>query len=388
MSFSQRIHKAFQLLLIFSSATLGSSFILSKTEFFSPAQASAAATLPLPTAQTPVLSYADAVALAAPAVVSIRTTKEIPSELNPFMQDPAFRYFFGEPGGNIDPNQKELQQGLGSGVIVDAKGYILTNNHVIKDANSVIVSLPDGREGEAKVVGSDPDTDLAVLQVKLDKLPIIPMGSSGELRVGDVVLAIGNPFNIGQTVTQGIISATERSETGINLLENFIQTDAALNLGNSGGALIDAKGKLIGINTAIYTRSGGYQGIGFAIPIDQAKLIMAQLMDGGKIIRGWLGVQLQPLTKEIRDYINYKDKEGVYVRALVRGSPAQKAGLLPGDVITKIDGKNIKDVRQALRVVADLKPHKSYTLDIFRKGEDISFTVVLEERKLQPVKHQ
>jgi serine protease DegS len=338
------------------------------------------------------------VALAAPAVVSIKTSREIPAELNPMMQDPFFRYFFGEPPASGDmpergiipnPNQggelpKEVQQGLGSGVIVNTKGYILTNNHVIKDVDAVIVTLADGRTAEAKVIGTDSDTDLAVLKINLDKLPVIPMGSSQKLRAGDVVLAIGNPFGFDKTVTQGIVSATERTGADIGILENLIQTDAAINPGNSGGALIDAYGQLIGINTVIFTRSGGYQGIGFAIPIDQATEIMNKLIEGGYISRGYLGVSLQPLNKEIRDYIDYKEGDGVYIRAIVRGSPAQKAGLLPGDVITKINNIVTKDDRMVLKLVAGLAPGKSYSIEVFRKGDHMTFTIVLAERKQPP----
>lgn len=334
------------------------------------------------------VSYADAVSLAAPAVVSIKTTKKIPAELNPLMQDPFFRHFFGDSSElNVNPNQgesddapKEIQKGLGSGVIVNNKGYVLTNNHVIKEADTVIVSLYDGRKTEAKVIGTDPETDLAVLQIKLDKLPIIQMGSSQKLRAGDVVLAIGNPFGFDQTATQGIISATERNNPELSFLQGLIQTDAAINPGNSGGALIDPFGRLIGINTVIYSHTGGFQGIGFAIPIDKAIDIMNKLIENGYVSRGYLGVSLQPLNKEIREYIGYKEGDGVYVRAIVRGSPAQKAGLLPGDVITKINNTLITDDRMAVKLVASLAPGKSYPIEIFRKGEHITFSVGVEER--------
>jgi Do/DeqQ family serine protease len=343
------------------------------------------------------VSYADAVSVAAPAVVSINTTREVSSEAYPFGQDPIFRYFFGDQGdggeNSIIPRQqgdgttrtpKEVQQGIGSGVIISDKGYILTNNHLIKDTDKVNITLADGRTAEAKVIGTDPDTDIAVLQVKLDKLPVITIGSSSKLRVGDVVLAIGNPFGLEKTVTLGIVSATERTGVDLGLLENLIQTDAAINPGNSGGALIDSLGRLVGINTAIYTRSGGNQGIGFAIPIDQATEVMNQLIEGKYIARGYLGIMMQPLNTEIREYIDYKEGDGVYVRAVVRGSPAQKAGILPGDVITKINGTPIKDDRMALRLVANLKPNKSYPIDIFRKGEHASYTITAAERKQTP----
>lgn len=272
-------------------------------------------------------------------------------------------------------------QGLGSGVIVSDKGYILTNNHVVKGANSLTIILADGRSTEGKVVGTDPDTDLAVLQIKLDKLPVIAMGSSSKLRVGDVVLAIGNPFGLDKTVTQGIVSATERPGTDIGLLENLIQTDAAINPGNSGGALIDSLGRVVGINTAMYSQTGGSQGIGFAIPIDQATEVMNKLIEGKRIIRGYLGIIMQALNKEIRDYIGYKEGDGVYVRAVVRGSPAQKAGLLPGDVIIKINNVVVKDQRMGLQLVAGLTVGKSYPIEIFRKGDYLAFTVIPGEKQ-------
>ena len=342
------------------------------------------------------VSYADAVALAAPAVVSIKTSKEIPIDLNPLYQDPVFRYFFGfdENNGWSDTPQKnpkgpsakdapkEIAQGLGSGVIVNEKGYILTNNHVIRDTDNVMITLADGRTAEAKVVGTDPDTDLAVIKINLDKLPVIKMGSSKNLRPGDVVLAIGDPFGLDKTVTQGIVSALSRTaRTEIGLLENLIQTDAAINPGNSGGALIDSFGRLVGINTAIYTRNGSNQGISFAIPIDQATAIMNQLISGKPIIRGYLGVVMQPLTDEIRNHINYKDKDGAYIRAVVRGSPAQKAGLLPGDVLIKINNTPIKDDRDGSRLVSNLNPGASYPIEVFRKGDFLTFSILLGEKK-------
>ncbi len=330
------------------------------------------------------ISYADAVALAAPAVVSIKTTKEATVEQNPLLNDPVLRQLLGlDPYGQIPDTQPEIPQhsGVGSGVIVSDKGYILTNHHVIKNTDRIIVTLADGRTADAKIIGVDQETDLAVLQIQIDKLPVIPMGVSKTLRVGDVVLAIGNPFGFDKTVTHGIISAMERTGSEIGILENLIQTDAAINPGNSGGALIDAHGRLIGINTAIYSRSGGNQGIGFAIPIDQAINVMNQLIKTGHIVRGYLGVNLQGLSKEVRDSIDYKESNGAYVRAIVRGSPAQKAGILPGDVITKIENIAIKDEKMALQQIANLVPGKNYTVEIFRHGEYLSFTVSLAERK-------
>lgn len=401
MKFSMNIKKVIHLILVVMVVAAASPYILSKLNFYGASYAAdvkptEAKVTPPPAISSVSLSapisYADAVALAAPAVVSIKTTKEIPLELNPLFQDPFFRYFFGDPNagnewGNGAPRgdsgqpPKEILQGLGSGVIVDEKGYILTNNHVIKEADTMMVTLADGRTANATVVGTDPDTDLAVLQIKLDKLPAITLGSSQKLRVGDVVLAIGNPFGLDKTVTQGIVSATERTGADIGILENLIQTDAAMNAGNSGGALINSFGQLVGINTAIYSRSGGNQGIGFAIPIDQAREVMDKLIEGKRIVRGFLGIIMQPLNKEVRDYLNYKDPDGVYIRAVVRGSPAQKAGLLPGDVVTKINNVIIKDDRMALRIVAGLTPGQSYPLEIFRKGDHMTFTIIPVERK-------
>lgn len=342
------------------------------------------------------ISFADAVARAEPSVVSIQTTKEMPNELHPLLQDPFFKFFFNEPNqGTIKNNSdipKQLQQGLGSGVIINKKGYVLTNNHVIKDAKSISIKLPDGRTSDAKVIGSDAKTDLAVLKVNnLKDLPEISLGSSDNLRVGDVVLAIGNPLGFSRTVTLGIVSATgsvqERLSTGqlegfSSLLDNLIQTDASINPGNSGGALIDSQGNLIGINMAIITNKydTSSTGIGFAIPIDLAKTIMQQLIDTGHIIRGWLGAYLGDLTEEVKKYLNYKEKHGVHIKGVFRDSPAQKAGLLPGDIIVKINGQAAKSINSAVNIVSNLSPNKGYPFEIFRKGEFITFSVVITER--------
>jgi Do/DeqQ family serine protease len=383
----QHVIKTLRWFLIGFCIVIAAPFILGKMNFYSPLQAESIAEpstneqgqVRTPPAGFQFFSYADAVEKAAPAVVSIKTTKEVAISTHPFMQDPFFRQFFGDPN-MMEPDSRE-QQGLGSGVIVSEKGHILTNNHVIKGADTVTVTLKDGRTGEAKLIGSDPDTDLAVLKVSLDKLPIISLGVSQHLRPGDVVLAIGNPFGFDQTVTQGIISATERTGFEMGNLSNLIQTDAAINPGNSGGALIDMSGRLIGINTAIYSRSGGHQGIGFAVPIDQANAIMQQLISGKKITRGWLGVMLQNLNPEMREQLSYKDDEGVYVRAITQGSPAQKSGLMPGDIIRKINNKPVKDVTKATALVAGLKAGENYPLEIQRNNDILTFTVKLGERK-------
>ncbi len=403
--FRKSIKKVLQLLLISAVMILVAPYVLHTLGFYPASQAEAKpGSNPAPTriGTCGVCSYADSVAIAAPAVVSIKTSKEVSMDQNPLLQDPLFRYFFNDPNSNNnqgewpgpgtgrgDPNEqapKETLQGLGSGVIVDEKGYVLTNNHVVKDVDSVMVTLADGRTAEAKVIGSDPDTDLAVLKVKLDKLPVIRLGSSQKLRVGDIVLAIGNPFGLDKTVTQGIVSATERTGMDIGILSNLIQTDASINPGNSGGALIDAAGNLVGINTAIYTRSGANQGIGFAIPIDSATEVMHTLIEGKRIIRGYFGVMMSPLTQEVRDAADYKTGDGAYIRAVVRNSPAQKAGLLPGDVITKINDVVIKDEKIGLRTTAALTPGKNYPVEIFRKGEYLTFVVTPAERNPEKAK--
>ncbi|HIH2763239.1 MAG TPA: trypsin-like peptidase domain-containing protein [Candidatus Azoamicus sp.] len=339
-----------------------------------------------------IVSYASAVEKAVPAVVSIQTTQEIPLTSHPMFTDPIFKFFFGESDSDenkANPQQKKMQQGLGSGVIIDKRGYVLTNNHVIKDANSIIVKLYNGLSGEADIVGTDSRTDLAILKLKhkdmLNSLPVIQLGNSDKLRVGDVVLAIGNPFGFDNTVTQGIISGlgsiSERSsEQQISFggfLDNLIQTDAAINPGNSGGALIDVYGNLIGINVAIITRSGGSQGIGFAIPINLAKDVMEQLINTGYIIRGWLGTQLTDITKEIKDHLNFNENYGVYVQAVIRNSPAHKAGILPGDIIVKINDVQVKSVNEAVKFVGALQPNKIYSIEIFRKFKFLNFSVLI-----------
>ncbi|OGI58451.1 MAG: hypothetical protein A2809_05645, partial [Candidatus Muproteobacteria bacterium RIFCSPHIGHO2_01_FULL_61_200] len=282
-------------------------------------------------------SYAQAVDRASPAVVNINTAKVVTVKPHPFLNDPVFRQFFGNPDNLITP-RKRVETSLGSGVIMSAQGYILTNHHVIQGAEAIQVSLQDGRMVQAKVVGSDPETDVAVLKIDLKKLPVITLGHSDHLRVGDVVLAIGNPFGVGQTVTMGIVSATGRNKLGINTIENFIQTDAAINPGNSGGALIDAEGNLVGINTAIFSRSGGNQGIGFAIPTSLAQNVMEEILEHGRPLRGWLGIEAQVITPQIARALDLENTTGVVVVGVVRGGPAHSAGLQPRDVLVAIDG--------------------------------------------------
>ncbi len=323
------------------------------------------------------VSYADAVVRAAPAVVNIHSAKVVEAG-RPLLDDPFFRRFFGDPPPG--PGER-LQSGLGSGVIVSPKGHILTNHHVISDADRIQVTLQDGRTAEAEIVGTDPDTDLAVLQIALrDELPTIAINSSEALRVGDVVLAIGNPFGVGQTVTLGIVSATGRNRLGINTFEDFIQTDAAINPGNSGGALIDAHGRLIGINTAIFSRSGGSQGIGFAIPAGLAQDVMRQIIEQGFVARGWIGIEIQPLTPTLAESFALKSTEGVVVADVLADSPAARAGLKQGDVITHVAGERVADARSALDTIVGVAPGTEVKLGIVRNGSAESVRITTAQR--------
>jgi serine protease DegS len=327
------------------------------------------------------VSYADAVEVAAPAVVNIHTRKVITRESHPLLDDPIFRHFFGDNFGG--PRERE-ETSLGSGVIISKQGYILTNNHVISGAEEIQVALRDRRTALATVVGTDPDTDLAVLKIELDNLPVITLGKSEQLRVGDVVLAIGNPFGVGQTVTSGIVSATGRNMLGINTFENFIQTDAAINPGNSGGALVTAHGELIGINTAIFSRSGGSQGIGFAIPTSLARDVMQQIIEHGEVKRGWLGVAIQNINDKLAESLELgKDQTGVIITSILEGGPAAEAGLLPGDVIIRIDDQNVTDVASALAIISDHHPGSQLTLHGIRQGKRFDKKVSVAQRPKQ-----
>ncbi|HKJ75967.1 MAG TPA: Do family serine endopeptidase [Gammaproteobacteria bacterium] len=319
-------------------------------------------------------SYADAAEKAAPAVVNIFTRKVV-AERSPLFEDPFFRRFFGERAP-----RRRTETSLGSGVIVSDKGYVLTNYHVIRQADAIQVALRDGRKADALVVGVDPEADLAVLRVDLPDLPSITFGRSQDLRVGDVVLAIGNPFGVGQTVTQGIVSAKGRSRVGINTFENFIQTDAPINPGNSGGALVTTRGELVGINTAIFSRSGGSQGIGFAIPISLAEQSMRQIIEHGRVTRGWLGVEIQEVTPELAESFGLETTEGVLVAGVLRGGPAAEAGLRPGDVLTHVANEPVEDVRDALDAIASQKPGDETTLQLIREGETLERTATIAER--------
>jgi serine protease DegQ len=299
----------------------------------------------------------------------------------PLLDDPLFRRFFGDQF----PSEARRATSLGSGVIVSPEGYILTNEHVVEAADEIEVALPDGKKLLAKVVGSDPETDLAVLRVDAHGLHAITFGSSDALRVGDVVLAIGNPFGVGQTVTSGIVSALGRSGLRINTFENFIQTDAAINPGNSGGPLVDSHGDLIGINTAIYSRGGGSIGIGFAIPASTAKMVLEQIVKTGSVTRGWIGVEVQEITAGLADSFKLGETKGVIIAGVLRGGPADKAGVKPGDVLLQVGDKPVAGTPSMLNVVAGLTPGSRATLKLRRAGKDISLEVVVGTRpKPQP----
>jgi serine protease DegQ len=324
-------------------------------------------------------SYSDAVRKAVPSVVNIFTSKEIKTPRHPFLDDPLFRHFFG------DRLEEEPQRAasLGSGVIVSPKGYILTNHHVVEAADEIEVALIDGKKLKAKAVGSDPETDIAVLQVEGGPVPAITFGDADALRVGDVVLAIGNPFGVGQTVTMGIVSALGRSQLGINTFENFIQTDAAINPGNSGGALIDSAGNLVGINTAIYSRSGGSLGIGFAIPASSAKQVMEQIIQTGGVTRGWIGVEAREITPEMGESFRLGATTGVLIEGVLRGGPAERAGLKPGDILIAIEGKPVKDPNAMLNLVAALVPGKPASIKLRRDNKDVDVQVSVGKRPTQ-----
>lgn len=322
-----------------------------------------------------VVSYSSAVKVAAPAVVNIFTTQKV-AKNHPLMNDPVFREFFEN---NIPEAKAENENSLGSGVIVRPDGYILTNNHVIAQAEQIVVGLYDGRRAVAKVVGTDPESDLAVIKIDLDKLPVLPFKLSGN-EVGDVVLAIGNPFGVGQTVTQGIISATGRSDLGINTYEDFIQTDAAINPGNSGGALIDVAGNLIGVNTAIFSQSGGSLGIGFAIPAKICQQIMNAILKDGRVIRGWLGISLVPPKQ---DDVLQPREQGVVIADVIKGAPAEKAGLKIGDKIIKVNGEDISSASHLINYVALQAPNSTIKISIIRNNEPLELSVVVGERKIQ-----
>ena len=318
----------------------------------------------------PLDSLRAAVQKAAPAVVSINTST---TTRNPQSGDPWFRFFFGDRG-------EQQQSGLGSGVIMSPEGYILTNNHVVEGADAIEVVLPDARSAVAKVIGTDPESDLAVLKINLDKLPVMVLGNSDQMQVGDRVLAIGNPFGVGQTVTSGIVSALGRNQLGINTFENFIQTDAAINPGNSGGALTDINGNLMGINTAIYSRSGGSMGIGFAIPVSTAKQVMESIVKNGQVVRGWIGVEPNELTPELAQTFGIQSAQGVIVTGVLNSGPAAEAGIRPGDVITQVAGQPVRTVSELLTRIAGLTPGQATPFALQRQGQVVEVSVTPAQR--------
>jgi serine protease DegQ len=320
---------------------------------------------PAPPQEVPAASFRSAAQKASAAVVSINTSKV---KVNPYANDPWFRFFYGDQGS-------ELQAGKGSGVIVSNTGYILTNNHVVDEATEIEVLLFDGRRAPAQVIGTDPDSDLAVLKIDIPNLPIIVLGNSDAVYVGDQVLAIGNPFGVGHTVTSGIVSALGRNQLGINTFENFIQTDAAINPGNSGGALVDIEGNLLGINTAIYSRSGGSMGIGFAIPVSTAKQVLESIVRDGYVTRGWIGVEPNNLTDELAQTFDVNVGQGVIITGVLRNGPAARGGIRPGDVIVQVDGQKVQDVSQLLALVAALKPGETKQFMVARKREMVVLPV-------------
>ena len=323
-----------------------------------------------------IASHSDAASKAMPSVVNIFTSKEVPVR-HPFMDDPVFRRFFGDRSSG---SQTRRVSSLGSGVIVSPQGYILTNHHVVEAADEIEVALADGRTVRARTVGSDPETDLAVVKVDLKNLPAITFGRSDQARVGDTVLAIGNPFGVGQTVTMGIVSALSRSHLGINTFENFIQTDAAINPGNSGGALVDGGGNLIGVNSAIYSRSGGSLGIGFAIPASLAKQVMEQIIQNGSVTRGWIGVEVQDLTPELAESFKLPNVNGALIAGVLRGGPADRAGMKPGDILLAVNAKTLTDSSSMLNLVSALPPGKIAALKMLRNQTEVMLQVSVGKR--------
>jgi serine protease DegQ len=335
---------------------------------------------PAPAASTAApASYAAAAQRASPAVVSVTATKVAQRGAGRGEQaDPWLRFFFGE---GPEPGERHPRPtGLGSGVIVSPEGYLLTNNHVVEGADDIAVQLADGRKAKARVVGADPDSDVAVLRIELDRLPVIAFGNVESLQVGDVVLAIGNPFGVGQTVTSGIVSALGRNQLGINTFENFIQTDAAINPGNSGGALVDSQGHLLGINTAIFSRTGGSLGIGFAIPVTLARQVMESLIRDGVVTRGWIGVEPRDLTSEIADSLKLPIQEGVLITGVLRNGPASAAGLKPGDVVVRVADQPVASTAQLLAAVAALKPDSQAPIAVQRGERALLLQVTVAQR--------
>ena len=325
------------------------------------------------------LSFSDAAKKAIPSVVNISATRQV-KRRNPLLDDPTFQRFFGDRS-NLP---QETQLSLGSGVIVSREGYILTNDHVVEGVSDIRVTLGDGRTVEGKIVGTDPDTDLAVVRIPAGGLTPITFGQSDRMKVGDVVLAIGDPFSVGQTVTMGIVSAVGRELGSANPFGSFIQTDAAINPGNSGGALVDVNGNLIGINTLIFSRSGGYQGIGFAIPVSLAKRVLEQIIETGSVTRGWFGVDVADISPDLAESLGLKGTKGAIVGAIERGSPAEKSGLKLGDIIVAINGRGVPDTTAALNAIAEVPPGKSVPVKVIRRNQEVTLDVLVGKRKPRP----
>ncbi len=324
-------------------------------------------------------SFYDAAKMAMPSVVNIFTSKEVTESSHPLLNDPMFQRFFGD---RFESRPKRSTS-LGSGVIVSPEGYILTNHHVVEAADEVEIALLDGRKARARVIGSDPETDVAVLKINLKDLPAITFGQSDQAKVGDIVLAVGNPFGVGQTVTMGIIGALGRSQVGISTFENFIQTDAAINPGNSGGALTDTSGNLIGINTAIYSRTGGSLGIGFAIPVHIAQQIMEQIIQSGSVTRGWLGVSMQDMTQELAESFKLANPTGALIAGVLKDGPADQAGVKPGDILIAVEDKAVKNSADLLNLVAALLPGETISLTIIRNKKETPIQVKVGKRPKQ-----
>jgi len=328
---------------------------------------------------TPSESFAPSAKKVIPTVVNIFTQQKVRDSAHPALEDPVFRYFFGD---RLDPKPRQASN-LGSGVIVSSNGYILTNHHVVVAADEIQVALADGRTLPARVVGADPETDLAVLKIEASDLPAITFAQAESLNVGDWVLAVGNPFGVGQTVTAGIVSALGRTHLGINTFENFIQTDAAINPGNSGGALVDAAGNLVGVNSAIYSRTGGSQGIGFAIPVSIARQVMEQIIKTGSVTRGWVGIEVQDLTPELADSFGLKNAEGALIAGVLKGGPAEVGGVRPGDILLSVNSKTVVDSSSLLNLIADLSPGATAQLKVSRKQKQLDLKIQVERRPIQ-----
>ena len=337
------------------------------------------AQLPAKGGLTAADSFAPAATKVIPTVVNIFTQQKIRNPAHPALQDPIFRYFFGD---RLDSRPRQASN-LGSGVIVSPNGYILTNHHVVEAADEIQVALADGKTLPAHVVGADPETDLAVLKIDANNLPAITFAQADSLNVGDWVLAVGNPFGVGQTVTAGIVSALGRTHLGINTFENFIQTDAAINPGNSGGALVDAAGNLVGVNSAIYSRTGGSQGIGFAIPVSIARQVMEQIIKSGSVTRGWVGIEVQDLTPELAESFSLKNADGALIAGVLKGGPADAGGVRPGDILLAVNGNKVSDSASLLNLIAELKPGEKAQLTVARKQQSLNLKIQVGLRPIQ-----